>query len=184
MEGLRTLYLVCALVGGTAIVVQTLLLLVGGADADVDDATDHHDATHSDAAFLKWLSVKGIVAFLTFFGLAGLASGSSPQPYRTLPIALAAGVAALVAVGWMMRALSRLQSSGTLDLENAVGKTGRVHLRIPAGRRGAGKVMLEVQGRLVECGAVTAAAGELPTGTPVRVLSVQGDVLEVAADTE
>jgi membrane protein implicated in regulation of membrane protease activity len=182
MEGLRTLYLVCALIGGTAIVVQTILLLVGGGDGDLDDGPDvHHDGSHSDVAFLKWLSIKGIVAFLTFFGLAGLATGSSPRPLQTLPVALAAGLAALFAVGWMMRALSRLQSSGTLDLGNAVGKTGRVHLRIPPARRGAGKVMVEVQGRLVECGAVT-AANEIPTGTPVRVVAVSGDVLEVAAE--
>jgi len=183
MEGLRTLYLVCAVVGGTALVVQTILIAVGG-DADghhdgsVADAHDHTSGHPSEGLFLKWLTLKGIVAFLTFFGLAGLASGSGAEPLRTLPIALLAGVAALVLVGWLMSSFGRLESSGNLDLANAVGKTGTVYLRIPGGRAAPGKVVVEVQGRSVECAAVT-ASGEIPTGSPIRVVAVAGELLEV-----
>jgi hypothetical protein len=104
--------------------------------------------------------------------------GASGEPLRTLPVAFLAGVAALFLVGWLMRAMGRLASSGNLDLQNAVGKTARVYLRIPKSKSGLGKVTVEVQGRSVECGAVT-AAGEIPTGVPVRVVAVSGDVLEV-----
>jgi membrane protein implicated in regulation of membrane protease activity len=183
MEGLRTLYLVCAVVGGTALVVQTILLALGGdteshlGDGSVADVHDH--AAHAaDASFLKWLTLKGIVAFLTFFGLAGLASGSMSEPLHTLPIAFAAGLAALFLVGWLMRGLARLHSHGNLELQNALGKAGRVYLRIPPSRSGVGKVTVEVQGRSVEWPAVTAAS-EIPTGAPVRVVAVSGDLLEV-----
>jgi hypothetical protein len=182
MEGLRTLYLVCAVVGGTALVVQTILIAVGG-DADghdgsVADAHDHTSGHPSEGLFLKWLTLKGIVAFLTFFGLAGLASGSGAEPLRTLPIALLAGVAALVLVGWLMSSFGRLESSGNLDLANAVGKTGTVYLRIPGGRAAPGKVVVEVQGRSVEVAAITASE-EIPTGAPIRVVALSGDLLEV-----
>jgi membrane protein implicated in regulation of membrane protease activity len=183
MEGLRTLYLVCAVVGGTALVVQTVLIAVGAGDHDVHDgsvadAHDHVSGHPSEGLFLKWLTLKGIVAFLTFFGLAGLAMGSGNGPLRTLPVALLAGVAALVLVGWLMSSFGRLESSGNLDLANAVGKSGTVYLRIPARKTAVGKVVVEVQGRSIEVGAVTAAE-EIPTGAPVRVVAVAGDQLEV-----
>ena len=199
MDWLANVYLYCAAVGGTVLVVQTILLLVAGTDhggdatdagsSDVDagvahDATlDHHDVAQSHAAetiFLKWLSIKTVVAFLPFFGLAGLAGGRAEwPPIVTLLVALVAGLAALFVVGWLMASLGRLQSTGTVNLANAVGQTGKVYLRIPRSLGGAGKVTVEVQGRSVECRAVTAAA-EIPTGAPVRVVAVNGNLLEVA----
>jgi hypothetical protein len=59
MEGLRTLYLICAVVGGTALVVQTILLAVtGGHDGDIDDGSTSdvhvhaHDGDAGDGTFL------------------------------------------------------------------------------------------------------------------------------------
>ncbi len=200
MDWLENVYLFCALVGGTVLVVQTILLLVAGMDqggdatdagGDADagvahDATlDHHDVGHAqshaaESLFLKWLSIKTVVAFLTFFGLAGLAGGRADwPPVVTLLVALGSGFAALFVVAWLMSSFSRLQSAGNVNLANAVGQTGKVYLRIPGSLGGAGKVTVEVQGRTVECRAITAAA-EIPTGAPVRVVAVNGNLLEVA----
>jgi hypothetical protein len=58
-----------------------------------------------------------------------------------------------------------------------------VHLSIPEGGRGAGKVMLTVQGRLVELPAVTSGPS-LPTGAVITVVDVRDDdVLEVRTVT-
>jgi len=56
-----------------------------------------------------------------------------------------------------------------------VGLTGRVYLRIPGGKAGRGKVtlQLQLQGRTLECKALTDGA-ELPTGATVRVVEVTG----------
>lgn len=188
MDWLPDIYLVCAVVGGTLLVLQTVLMAVGGHhggdfghDGDVGGgASDAHGAEH-DAGFVKWLSLKTIVACLTFFGLAGLAANQAGAPSALgLGIALLAGTAAIVFVALLMAGLGRLQSKGNLDLQNAVGVTCKVYLRVPPARSGVGKVTLELQGRFVEAEAVTAGA-EIPTGAAVRVVAVAGPLtLEVA----
>jgi len=187
MDWLENVYVVCAVVGGTLLVIQTILMAVGGHhdgdlshDADSTHADGPGDSSH-DASFVKWLSLKTIVACLTFFGLAGLAAqkwGASPT--ISLAIALVAGTGAIVFVALLMAGLGRLQSKGNLDLQNAVGAVAKVYLRVPSGRSGSGKVTLEVQGRFVEAEAITAGP-ELPVGTSVRVVGVAGPLtLEVS----
>lgn len=197
-ESMQTLYVLCATVGGTILVVQTILLALGGghdADSDIDPGDLHdssfghgsgHDSAHDHAhaheadSFLKLISFKTLVAFVTFFGLAGLASRQAG--YAALPalgVAVAAGSIGLYAVAYLMAAMARLQSKGNLDLSNAIGQSGKVYLRVPSERSGRGKVTVSVQGRRVEIKAVTAGP-EIPTGTEVRVIGTSApDTLEV-----
>jgi membrane protein implicated in regulation of membrane protease activity len=195
MDWIENVYLICAAVGGTILVVQTVLLALGGADHAGDADAGHGIADHggvdnpaghpaeghaSESTFLHWLSFKTIVSFMTFFGLAGLAGGRAEWPaWVTLLVAILAGLSGLVVVAWLMASFMRLQTQGNLDLKNALGATGKVYLRIPGSLSGSGKVTVEVQGRSIEAKAMT-SAGEIPTGTPVRVVAVNGDLLEVA----
>lgn len=178
---METIYLACAVIGGSILVLQTLLLLIGGGDADahfdvghVDTDVGQVDVDHSDAsdAFFKVLSVRTLVAFVTFFGLAGMAAKeSSMQPSATLLVALGAGTLALFVVAYLMAGLAHLQSEGNVDLRNAVGKRAHVYLRVPGGGEGRGKVVVEVQGRRIECGAITHGA-EIPTGAEVKIVAL------------
>lgn len=185
MDWLPDVYLVCALVGGTILVLQTIMMLVGiGGEHDVGhdlggDAGDlaGHDVGHvgDELSFLKWLSLKTIVSSLTFFGLAGMAAGKAGwSPWAGLGVAIAAGTASVLVIAFLMASLWKLQSRGNLDLKNAVGHTARVYLRIPGSRRGAGKITVEVQGRSVEAAASTNGP-EIPTGEQVRILGLVAD---------
>lgn len=185
---MRTVYLLCATIGGTVLVLQTVLLALGmGGDADADtdvgiDPEDVHDAAHTHDATdsLKLLSLKSIVAFLTFFGLAGLAAGKyQVEAGPTIGIALAAGIGALYLVAYLLSTMTRLHSHGNLDIANAVGQAGQVYLRIPRSKSGHGKVTVAVQGRRVQLKAVT-PGDEIPTGAEVRVVSAPAaDTVEV-----
>ena len=57
-------------------------------------------------------------------------------------------------------------------IENAVGNTGEVYLRIPANREGHGKIQVEIQGTLREMDALTDDEKELPTGSIAQVLEI------------
>jgi hypothetical protein len=184
----HNLYFACAAIGGCILVLQTLLTLLGGGHGgDVHDVHgfDHahgggdHDSDHGDA-FVKFFTFKTIVAFITFFGLAGLACEWSEMPSaKSFTIALGAGAAALFAVGWLMQVLARLHSAGNLELEGAVGCAAQVYLRIPARGAGAGKVTVTMQGRTVELAAVTTGP-EIATGSAVKIVALrEGDTLEV-----
>lgn len=187
MNWLGDVYLICAVVGGTLLVVQTVLVLLGvGAGEDIAGgeagSLEGGDVGHvgEDLAFFKWLSVKTVVACLTFFGLAGLAAEhGGMSPWASLGLAVAAGTAAIVVVAFVMTSLAKLQSRGNVRLENAVGRSARVYLRVPGARQGVGKVTVAVQGRSVEVAASTGGP-EIPTGAQVRVLAADGDVLDVA----
>lgn len=184
---METAFQACAIIGGTVLILQTLLASLGifhhgfdGTDTPGDHALEHDPS----AAFFKLLSIKTAVAFLTFFGLGGLAATHAGiVAPLSLVCALGTGAAAFFFVGWLMVAMSRLQTQGNVDLWNAMGTTGRVYLRVPPRRSGRGKVTLAVQGRTVEVPAMT-AGDELPTGSLVQIINVSADdLVEVVAAT-
>ena len=167
-----TLFLVCAIVGGAILAIQALLGVVG-MDHHLQLPVLHEVDAVGDA--LNLFSVRAVAAGLLFFGLAGMLCG---RAWFALPAAVAAGLAAMLAVAVATRALMRMESDGTVRMAGAVGATGEVYLRIPAGRAAPGKVHVTVQGRTVECQAVSEHA--LASGSPVLVVDVVGpDLVEV-----
>jgi membrane protein implicated in regulation of membrane protease activity len=206
-----TFFLICAAVGGTILVCQFVMTLTGfggdhdagghghfgdvghgdagdaghvGADHHSGDAVSHDHDLH-EASKLTWLfsfiSLRSVVAGLTFFGLAGLASRESGLSTEwTMAIALLSGLAAMYAVTMIMKAFGKLAHDGTVRIQNALGKRGTVYIPIPGGKAGAGKVQLKVQNRVVEYAAVTSEPDKLPTGTQVEVVDItNSNVLEV-----
>jgi hypothetical protein len=194
-----TLFILCAVFGGTILLAQSLLGLGGGdhglgdhdlggdvagdmggdlggdagADADVD-VDDISGERHGSTWFFGVLSFRTVVIGLTFFGLIGKSVSASgfedPQP---LIAAIVGGLGAMYGVYFLMQALSKLNADGTQRIELAVGVEGVVYLAIPAHSAGAGKIHITLQDRLVELEAVT--AGErLPTGSQIVVVGVLG----------
>jgi hypothetical protein len=178
----------CAVVGGTLLVCQLLLMLIGLGGDHVDLHADHdlggdHGGFGSLGWFLGLLTFRSVIAGLAFFGLAGL-STAKWSIVGSLIVSVGSGVVALVLVGLMMRALHCMNADGTVHIEGAVGKPGTVYLSIPGKGAGLGKVTLTLQERTVEYQAVT-FQGDLPTGTKVVVTNVVGsDTVEVAAAPE
>jgi len=206
-------YLLCAILGGTVFAGQFLLSVVGLAgdhELSGDSGGDHfdgggdhadgggHDGTggddhHGGAAghqsanswFIRVLSLRTVVAGLTFFGLGGLAANSSgASPLGSLAVAAVCGFAALYVVGWAMRTLMRLRSDGTVHIENAVGQPAVVYLTIPGHRAGKGKITVTVQNRTMEYEAETEHE-TLATGATVQVVAVSGpETVEVVPAPE
>ena len=164
-----------ALVGIAAtvvLVIQTVMLLFGmgdDADGDVDDASDIGDAGDGLVIF----SVKGIVAMLCILGWTGVIFlGTGMNHGLAIFLAFLCGVAALIGMAFVMRAISKLQSSGNIDVGNAIGKVGQVYIPIKPAGSGMGKVNLTVQGSFTEFSAITMSDETLPTGSYVRVVAV------------
>lgn len=155
--------------------VQTIMLLfgVGGDEADVDGDFDADGDIDGGDDGLALFSIRGIVAMLCIAGWSGVALLDSPLPQAiSILIAVALGVVALFGMAALMKLMNRLQSSGNIDYGNSIGHVAQVYLPIPAAGKGAGKVNLTIQERYVEVAAITTAAEALPTGSYVRVISV------------
>ena len=146
--------------------------------ADYDGGNVHHGGdtsrveSHALSRLLAFISLQTIVAFLAFFGLAGL---SSQQAGMSVPAsglaALLAGVCSMVVLTKIMSLYHKLERNGMVRINRTVGCPGRVYLRIPGENSGFGKVTIKVQGRTVELKAQT--RGELlPTGKSIIVSNV------------
>jgi hypothetical protein len=80
---------------------------------------------------------------------------------------------------FIRRQTKRLESDGTVDIKECVGKQCDVYLRIPARGSGQGKVQISLHGSVHEIAAVTDGE-EIASGTHVRVLElIDGNVLKV-----
>jgi hypothetical protein len=202
---LNIIFMIAATIGGTIMVCQFLLSVLGigehGSDMAHGDSFDHGDLSHGDVSHgdaahdytddsslhpnSTWLfgvlTFRTLVAGATFFGLAGkaaLASGWS-EPFSILTAA-AVGLAAMYAVYWMMRLISKTTSSGNERIRNAVGRPATVYIAIPSANQGIGKVQLSMQNRIVEFQAITSEEAQLRSGESVEVIRViNNDTVEV-----
>lgn len=206
---MTALFILCVLIGGTFLVCQFAMTLLGlghgGLEGDLahlhpDILTGHAgDALHTDLDQdvdgghehgSSWLfgiiSFRTLVAATTVFGLAGMTARTSGITLSgQLLAAVVSGGAAMFAVHALIRFLYELGQSGTLRISNAIGKTATVSIPILGKSQRCGKVRLTVQGRLEELAAVNSQEGTLASGSQVIVVGVVGgNTLEVTAIEE
>lgn len=164
---IQQICLIIAVPATVILLIQTMMLLFGMDEELNSDA----DASLDDG--LTLFSVRGIVSMLCITGWSGYALLETPLPeWASVLISVVLGIATLLAMAFLMRALQRLQSSGNIEIANAVGKVGQVYIPIPANASAAGKVNITVQEKYSEFSAITMGDEALPTGTYVRVVAV------------
>ncbi len=171
----------------------------GGADvghAHADFGHAHADAGHGHADGghghgevsdgFALFSIRGLVAFFSVGGWTGIVlDGAGANVAVTILVSLLAGFAAMVLIALLFHWTAKLQASGNIDMQNAIGKTAKVYIPVPASEKGTGKVTLTLQERYVECDALTRAARGLKTGEFVKVVAVAGEsTLIVEPETE
>lgn len=159
-----------------------LLLLVltifgGDADTDVDVDTDiDGDISSGDSIPFQFISLKNIVAFFTVFGWSGIGFiNMGLNTFSVIAYSTLCGLAMMFLMAVLFYFMSKLAESGTLKMNNAIGKLGEVYLVIPAKRGGMGKVQLNVQGSMRTLNAITDDEKTIPTSSIVQVLNVIDD---------
>ena len=150
------------------------------ADADVGDGVFGEELTDGDVDpsgldGLRIFSIRGIIAFFVVFGWAGIALDTAGvAPVISSLVALAAGFGMMVLIAFVFRAISKLENNGNIDNRNALGVSGSVYLKIPASRKGQGKVNVMIQGTYCERDAVTDEAEAIPRGCEIVVVALSG----------
>jgi hypothetical protein len=158
--------------------ISTLMFLVVlistfiGADADDIGDVDAEIDADTGAGF-QFFTFKNVVAFFAIFGWSGIASIDAGYSIPvTILNSLACGLAMMSVMAAMFYYISKLTSSGTLQMENAVNSIGEVYLTVGANRSKIGKVQVKVQGALRELEALTDYNEDLVQGNVIKVIEV------------
>ena len=164
-------YWIVAVIGSIFLLFLVFTTLLGG---DVEDAGDVDADIDADTGIgFQFLSFKNLIGFFTIFGWSGIAClDNGLATGITIVISVICGLLMMLAMATLFYYLGKMQSSGTLQLKNAVDQIGEVYLTIGAKRSRIGKVSVNVQGTLRELQALTDEDHDLVQGNVVKVKDV------------
>ena len=164
----------CAVVGSLIFVVQMVLTLMGMDSSDMDVDFDGAD-TMDLGGGISLFSIKNFVNFIVGFGWAGVCFGNAIENKWLLTlVATAVGVAFVLMFFFIKKQTKKLEHNGAFKIEDCVGKTVDVYLRIPAGKSGKGKVQVSLNGSVQELSAMTDGES-IASGQKVAVTGVIDD---------
>ncbi len=174
LDLIQQIFALIALPSTVLIIIQTVLLLIGiGGESDTDVDVDDVDGIDLPDDGLAIFSVRGILSMLCITGWVAVALLETSLPAGvSIGIAIVCGIATLIGMAYLMRAVNKLQSSGNIDIGNCIGKIAEVYIPIPSSGNGSGKVNLTVQEKFSEFTAITTSGEPLKTGAFVRVVAV------------
>ena len=178
ISGIKLLFAASALVGGILFVLYFFLLMIGGIATDVFDGLFGIEVDVGADASFKALTFQGIMAFMMFFGLAGLYTMESNGGASLAVVAGAlAGGVSMYFTGKLFELFVTLQQDGTTELSEAIGSKGQTYLRISEG--GLGQVTVEVNGIQRTYNARSEDGAQIGTGDFIEVVDTIGEVLVV-----
>jgi membrane protein implicated in regulation of membrane protease activity len=198
-------FFICAVFFGVLSLWQTLGALLGlgghshehmdhiahGVHAHVDaghpaaghhaGAAHHHTSDAADRVAFSFVSIRSVIAFGTLFSWAGaLYLMGGTKPVLAIVYGFIWGIFAMCVISYLMYALLRLQETGNLRMETALGEEGTVYIDIPPA--GVGQVRVMVGGLVSHVKARSTGTELLVRGTTIRVVGIDdNNVVEVAA---
>lgn len=166
-----------AVVTSIFFVIQTIMAFMG-LNADTDDGSGFEDVEME--GLTGYFSFRNLINFLLGYGWGGvLLQGAIPNILWLEVAAVGVGVVFVLVFVILLRQVMKLSTDKTFQLDEAIGQIADTYLRIPAEKKGTGKVMVSVRGSVHELEAMTEGE-EIPTGAKVRVTKVIGsELLEV-----
>lgn len=179
METLQRLFWFIAIPTSLIFLLQTIMTFVGIDAADGVDADFDGDLEDGDAPF-QLFSFRNLVNFLLGVGWGGISFYELFENKNIVTvIALAIGVAFVWLFFWLMKQIQGLAENNTFALKDTLQQTGQVYLSIPPNKSGKGKVQVSAKGSSHELDAITTNEQKLETGTLVRVVSIENNLLIV-----
>ncbi|HZK03449.1 MAG TPA: serine protease [Bacteroidaceae bacterium] len=167
----RTFWIIACL-ASLVFVIQTILTFIGlGVDSDIETSgVDSLD----DGSFSGLFSFRNLINFLLGYGWTGVIIYEKIASAFLLQIvSVFVGLLFVAAFVLMFTQMMRLAQDNTFKIEDAIGVSGYVYLRIPALRKGKGKIQFSVKGSVRELDAITDGE-ELPTGSEAKIIGVIG----------
>lgn len=163
-----------AIVASLVFVILFVLTIIGldHSDVDIDLNADGDGTMMETGDGLNIFTIKNFIGFLMGFGWAGVCLYDSiSSPGVMLLVASVVGCLFVAMFVLIYKQSRKLDKDGTFNINDTLGKTANVYLRIPAEGRGKGKIQVSINGSVHEIDAVT-DEDEIPTGRNVRIVEV------------
>ena len=166
-------YMVLAGAGTLLFLIRLALALFGVGAGDGDDLGGH--GADSDTAF-GMFSLLSVLAFFMGAGWMGLAARLDWDmgSIASALLAFGFGTVLMVFASGAMYLARRLNAEARIDMNTAVGTTGRVYMPIPPRGEGEGRVEVTVSGRRRILNATSTGAA-IEAFTLVRVVEAHDD---------
>lgn len=149
-----------------------LLSLIGGLDLEFDlDSSGEADSTAGGIGL-----VKGALTFVSVstWVMKMMMTSTSGNLGVALVVAVISGALAFFMLNKLFQLLLSNEENVNWKMDDALQAEGEVYLRVPSAG-GSGIVNVEVNGAMRELKAKSAAAVDIPTGTPIKVVAIDGD---------
>ena len=156
-------------------IIETVLTFIGAdVEMDMDTDFDMPDGGFEGDPSMNLYTFRNLVNFLLGMSwTAILLQEQIASKALLMIISFAVGALLVFAVMMLFKGLSKMQQSGNIDVyRSAVGCSGRVYLTVPAERKGAGKVQININNAVREYDALTDSEDDLKTGTSIKVTEV------------
>jgi len=164
-----------AIASSLIFIIETVLTFIGAdVEMDMDTDFDMPDGGFEGDPSMNLYTFRNLVNFLLGMSwTAILLQEQIASKALLMIIAFAVGALLVFAVMMLFKGLSKMQQSGNIDVyRSAVGCSGRVYLTVPAERKGAGKVQININNAVREYDSLTDSEDDLKTGTSIKVTEV------------
>ena len=179
LTSFQQIMFVIAVSSSAVMLIFLVLMLIGvdGSDFDGVDVPDLdvdflNDEPLSGIGGLRILTLKGVLAFLSIGAWSAYLFAEMMRPIFASLIGIVLGFVAAYLQALAYQAMMKLESSGNIDYNNAVGKTGTVYMRVPKLKSGKGKVTLVIQERYAEVDAVTEEEEDILPKTSIVIIGL------------
>lgn len=171
MDTMLQAYWILAILSSVVFGIQAIMTFMGfdaDTDADLPDTPEGGDAAF-DADGFHLISIKSVICFILGFGWTGVLCWDYIQnPFVLAGVATLVGLVFMCSIAFLIFQVMKLNKDNTFHIEQIIGQTAEVYLRIPAARSESGKVTISVNGSLHELEAYTDGE-EIPTGAKCRI---------------
>lgn len=171
LTSFQKVYWIITIISTLIFLVVLIGTFVGGDTDDLGDADAEADA--DTGVGFQFFTFKNTVAFFAVFGWSGISSlDAGNGNSTTIIISIACGLVMMTIMATLMYYMRKLNDSGTLKMNNAVGAIGEVYMTVGAKRSSIGKVQVKVQGALRDLEALTDHSEDLTQGNVIKVIEV------------
>lgn len=179
MDAMHQAYWYIALGVSLVFIIQSVMTFIGS-DADTGVHADFDGNLDGGESPFQLFSLRNLINFLLGFGWTGATLYNAfSSKILVAVVAVVIGLVFVAVFFVIFRTLMKFAEDNTFKIEETIGKTGDVYLKIPAKGQGKGKVFISVRGSTHELNAITRNEESIEVGVLIKVVDVENGILIV-----